>query len=241
MAKTKFKNFLDKIIPLERAAGNFQAPLLPAMANVPDELAKYINYSEFKQILNRIKSHQKRTGARSISILSMTAHEGKSFIIGSLAMGYSKFLGENVLVIDTSTFGDQQSLPLNQILDPESEKIDDCGAMPTAFPRVHLIKLSECSFEKNASSPEYILKRIIEHYGNRFDTYLVDTCGIDKKNRANVDPLIIAHHCDATILVTSPLSQMSNAFQDIRNAVEQGEIKLLGLIENFKLSPRANP
>lgn len=206
------------------------SPGLPAYVNVNKQVQEFINYSEFKQLVDSIYDLQTQKKLKSIAILSELSLEGKSFFSGSLAVAFSRFLKRKVLVVDTSVFTNKGALSIEEILEPDHSRIKKNGIMPTLFAGVDFLKLTPAA---SSEAVEYDIDRVIAENAAKVDLIIFDTSALAQKNKGNVDPLVVARRVNGSIFLISPKAKALGALNTLDKAVAQGSLTLLGVVENL--------
>src|SRR5438128_1693791 len=87
-------------------------------------LQEFTRYTELKQLAYNIAALQQEKLFRSLAVLSFFPGEGKTLFCAALAMAYMETCQSKVLVVDTSTFRNENSLGLKQCLAGSSTYVD---------------------------------------------------------------------------------------------------------------------
>ncbi|MDR3607103.1 MAG: hypothetical protein P4M08_06970 [Oligoflexia bacterium] len=192
-----------------------------------EALLNYIQYSETKDLLDRLLMLQENAKFKSVVVLSELSGEGKTFVTAALALAYTERLKKRVLVVDTATPrpagaanpGRPSPDLLNELLE-RSETVD-------------VISLRAWSgLKKGGDAAEYQLKALFSQVAAQYGLVLVDTSSLARKNRNNLDPSVIARQCDAAVLVSSKIEFAVNVSLENRKRMEASGIKLIGMIYN---------
>lgn len=153
-------------------------------------LARY----DLARLRDRLSLMQKQEGVKVISVISAQLGEGKSFVMSHLAGALGR-LGQRVLIVDT----DSSKADSNEVvsLDPQADWLS--RARQTARPGVDLLTFNlggTSLFARFDSDPEKF-KKFLERAKAQYAWVLIDTPPV----ALSVDPLIMASHSDATLMV----------------------------------------
>jgi Mrp family chromosome partitioning ATPase len=178
-------------------------------------LLDYLSFSEVKELLLRLTSLRSSLDISSIAVLSELPKEGKSFFCALLAAALTRMDGgKRCLIVDAGAHFPERST----LLDDTVEPLDN----------IDIVQIGES--ESN-------LAELMERVQGQYDLILIDTCALQRRNRRNLDPLLLARQAGGAILVSSQKSLGSdNAKAESRRLTDAG-VKLLGIMHNQYFIP----
>ena len=180
-------------------------------------LCEYLQHAQFKRLLSQVRTAEEKAGARSIALMSEFAGEGKTFFTSTLALGYASLLKRRVAIVDT--------------VSPRSEAGKKNWA-PTQYP-LHMDYIGSLHVSDVApDATDFQIAEYIAALERDYDLVLIDTCSLADSNSHSMDPLIIAHHADAALFVTSRRSLGKEQLLDLRREVKRWDINVLGTVHN---------
>src|SRR5689334_6815517 len=86
-------------------------------------LQEFIHYYELKQLAYQFSALQQQKGFHSLSVLSFYPGEGKTLFCAALALAYAEACGSKVLILDTTTFQNKNSLNLKTCFNGSAPQI----------------------------------------------------------------------------------------------------------------------
>ena len=213
--------------------------VLPNDAEIGADLTQFTHRGEFKRILDQVVVAQKTGQIRSIAILSELPGEGKTFFASALATGISEMVGSRVLIVDTATSSSKNSLKLvhSSGVPPspvppgkpgEADSNSSLNSMPnSSSDTFHLHEWTD----GKAEGAEYHVSSLIDHFKSVYELILFDTSAMAGTDRGSVDPVVIAHRCQASILITSARS-LATADNKRRERIQREKLDILGVVFN---------
>lgn len=211
-----------------------------------NELLNYIRKSECKRLINRIMVAQKEQSIKSIVVLSQFPTEGKTLFISALAIGYLTLLKRRILIMDTVSQSRDDSFYCHGVVEsgPDNRELGCIDIITTRTPEsLPELPSSDVYTEKNSAPVPYAapapydcadfaIKPFVDSVSQKYDLILLDTCALSEVNEDCFDPLILAQHSDAAILMASPLSIQKDTFKDFAKEVKKYRINPLGVVLN---------
>jgi len=221
-----------------------------------DKLHKFIGYSELQHLAHNLADVQREKMYRSIAILSVFPAEGKTLVCAALAMAYAEISRARVLIVDTTTVRNNNSLTLKECFNGSTPTIDvlsieelrkgigSFAAPAVAAPRPEKTSIleSQVVFEKTipvsmAKETDFsMLKRITEEQSKQYALVLLDTAALQVRNRSNLDPSLVARICHASVLVASRRLLNAPNIQSTLNFLKDPNLHLAGIIANEDFS-----
>lgn len=200
-------------------------------------LERYIRTSQFKRLLNQVATAQAATGISTIAILSYLPGEGKSFLAAALALGYAKFLDSQVLILDAnSSIG--SSSPLLQLVAGEygafgnqEQNVAPDNALQRQPAFIDVVTEAQLVSHGHSDNDFYV-GPYLRSLKSKYDLILVDTVAIAADDRDSIDPLIVAHQVDSSILVSSPASTHKGAVSALSAEIKRSNPRLMGTVFN---------
>ena len=193
-------------------------------------LTSYIRHTEFKRLFNQILTAQEQGGFRSLAVLSEFPGEGRSFFVSGLALAYARYLPSRVLIVDSVNQTVGKCLYLESVLGVHEPEL--VGGRSLAEPgRIDLVS-TRTNGSGSYDSSDFQIGRYVEAMRDRYDVIIVDTCSLNSVGQHYIDPVIIAHQVDATILVTSLRSYERPILQRIKQKLKRYGIVPLGTVFN---------
>jgi len=221
----------------------------PALCN---RLKDLTHYSELKRLVYNIVSQQQQKRFRSLAVLSAFPMEGKTLFCAAMAMAYVETCRTNVLVVDATTYHHPKSLILKDCLDPTLGQIEflslaDERSKTNGFHPVpmdaHLTRQQNSfdtelvkengtyvSFVKD--SDHALIRKIAEVDGKPYGLVLLDTVSLMASNKNNIDPLLVAHLTDASVLIVSPKLLNSPDLRTTLKVIDNPALHLIGIVSN---------
>ncbi len=202
----------------------------PCDPDLLNSLNFFIRQTEVKRLINQILTAQSRSGFKSLAVLSEFPGEGKTFFIAALALAYVRFLPSRVLVVNTVRQTRNRALFLESILGmhvPETQA--GKGLMEPG--RIDLLT-TDGNEPGPFDSSDFHVASWIEEAAERYDVVLVDTCSMASVGADNIDPIIVARHVDASVLLTSGRSIDRTTLIRIKRRLRRYGIRPLGTIYN---------
>jgi Mrp family chromosome partitioning ATPase len=186
-------------------------------------LYDYILLPQCKRLINRIITLQNEKGFKSLAALSNTKREGKTVFISVIALGLHRLLDRRVLIIDTISENRHDSFYYREFLaKPASgETSNRRGCIDLLTSR----NLSRKNMQMYQKTPELVtdlevpvlydetstyegsdfqLTHLINEMKRHYDLILIDTAALNDAEPSPFDPLILAEHADASILLATP-------------------------------------
>ena len=229
----------------------------PPNMTVVDCLKEFIHYSEIKQSAHKIATLQQKKKFHSLAVLSFFPSEGKTLFCATLAMAYAETHETRVLVIDTTTQQNKSSLDLRECLDESNPRVDVLSlaklrkssnghSLPSAtdFESGNESVLEPdimpdgtttlSSLKKNYLS---LIKKETAERSKQYGLVLLDTTPLNAKNKSNVDPMLVAHMADASVLLVSRKLLESPNLDDCLKVLKDPTLHLIGMIANEEFTP----
>jgi Mrp family chromosome partitioning ATPase len=201
-----------------------------------EALQKFVQYTEIKNLLDRIILLQEQEKFRSIAVLSELDGDGKTFITAVLALAHTARLKKKVLVVDTSS-AHANSQPGPAMTRKKTDLLAELLEHSTA---VDLISLRDWENPK-ATVDEYQLKALFDQVASKYALVIVDTSSLSRKNRNNFDPVVIARQCDVSILVGAHKPVDPDVSAANKKRITDSSIKLVGMVQNQWVEPVSQP
>ncbi|MGI6524181.1 MAG: hypothetical protein ACOX2O_02665 [Bdellovibrionota bacterium] len=196
-----------------------------------ESLNSFIKRTEIKRLINQILTAQASRNFRSLAILSEYPKEGKTFFTAALALAYARFLPGRVLVVNTVPQSKSGNTLLKSIIGihlpvrlNKYELGESC--------RIDLITARSDLMDRRAISPDFQISSYIDKFADSYDIVFVDTCAMSDLNDDLVDPVIVAQHVDASILITSPKSLDRSSVRRVTGKLHRYGIRPLGAVYN---------
>jgi len=220
-----------------------------------DRLKDLMHYSELKRLAYNILAQQQKKRFRTLAVLSAFPMEGKTLFCAAAAMAYVDTCRSNVLVVDTTTYHNPKSLNLKDCLDPSFPQIDylslaerrtksngtnGAHAMPID-PRlarqqptveIEVVKNTAVSVSVIKESDHALISKVAEEGAGQYGLVLLDTVPLMAGNKGNIDPLLVAHLSDASVLIASPKLLNSSDLRACLKIIEDPAIHLIGMVSN---------
>ena len=161
---------------------------------------------------------------KSLTIVSPSAGEGRSFIAANLAVVFSQ-LGERTLLIDADLRNSRQQKLFNTGKSPGLSAVlsDRCAPEDAVVKIESLLGLSVLPAGASPPNPQELLSRpsfsaILESYSEAYDVILIDTPAAT----ASADAQTIASRAGAALLVTrinmTPIAAVETLTTNLRNS-----------------------
>jgi Mrp family chromosome partitioning ATPase len=193
------------------------------------DLHNFIQYTEIKNLLDRLLLLQETEKFHSLAVLSEFDGEGKTFVAAALAVAYTERLKRKVLIVDTTT-PRQLHLPVSAKTRKKSELL---GELLEEAEQVDVISLSEWSgMKSHGNADEYQIKKLFAQIATQYSLILVDTSSLSRRNRNNFNPVLIARQCDASILISARSEIAPAISEEHKNNIVNSHVKLIGMIHN---------
>jgi Mrp family chromosome partitioning ATPase len=219
---------------------------------ISEHFQDYTRYSELKQLAYNIAVLQREKMFHTLAVLSFFPEEGKTFFCAALAMAYADTCRSKVLVVDTATTRGSQSLALKQCFDASNQSVEVMsleelrkgtnGLKPPAStnPRAEKVPILDPEVVYNRTvqvsskqdSDFSIIKRMSEDHSKQYGLVLLDTTPLNAKNRSNIDPLMVAHLSDASVVVVSRKLLNSTNLNEYLKKIEDPSLNLIGMVAN---------
>ncbi|MCC7440247.1 MAG: hypothetical protein IT285_01355 [Bdellovibrionales bacterium] len=198
-------------------------------SNVPSPLLEYVRFTEVKRLVHQIHQEQKKRGAKSLAVLSLHPGEGRTFFVSALALGYALLLRKKVLIVDATSQTLNGYLFMDRVMGRTEEELAELGG-----PLLEVVDLMSAHNKegKGGESAEFLIGPVIEAQKDQYDLVLFDTSALERRNKNNMDPVIIASQADASIILHSPSSADREAMFEMRRAVNGWNIDVLGTVFN---------
>lgn len=180
-------------------------------------LYEYLQHAQFKRLLSQVRTAEERAGVRSIALLSEFPREGRTFFTSVLALGYASLLRRRVAIVDTVTPRGKNALK---------------SWAPTQYP-LHSDLIGSLHVQDVArDASDFQIAEYITSLERDYDLILLDTCSFQTSNDYTMDPLIIAHHSDSALFLTSKRSLGKDQLLRLRREVNRWQIDILGTVHN---------
>ncbi|OGR89033.1 MAG: hypothetical protein A2992_04365 [Elusimicrobia bacterium RIFCSPLOWO2_01_FULL_59_12] len=221
-----------------------------------DRLKDLTHYSELKRLAYRIVALQRQKRFRSLAVLSSFPMEGKTLFCAALAMAYVDTCRSSVLVVDATTYHNPKSLNLKDCLDPSFSQIDylslaDRRNKSNGTPHIpmdarlvrqqsaveaEVVKESAISVSLVKESDHALISHVAGENAGHYGLVLLDTVSLMAQNKNNIDPLLVAHLADASVLmVSSKLLNASNLSACLK-VMKDPALHLIGMVSNEEFS-----
>jgi Mrp family chromosome partitioning ATPase len=232
----------------------------------PSTLAKRLlesaQYSEIKRLADTIMALQHERAFRSLAILSLLPGEGKTLFTASLATAYSSASPSRVLVIDTASKYNDQSLVLKQCMGLGQSAIDFLsledyrrgtngngnsygegygngkspasgnGHAVAATLEPDMVANGTTTLTMRKKSDQALIQAVSRERADQYGLMLLDTVPLNSKNKNNIDPLLVARMADASLLIVSPILLNSSALESHLKILRDPSLHLMGIISN---------
>lgn len=217
---------------------------------IPNRLNDYIQYTEIKRLVDNVMILQRQKPFRSLAVLSFFSGEGKTLFAAATAMLYCQAAEARVLLVDTTTVQNPRSLSLRDCLDPSYPMIDyssltdhrkgSNGVHPphqehTPEPApldVEVVNRLPSSLLIQKESDQSLITKLLDERVSQYGLVLVDTAPIAVQNKNNIDPLVAARLCDASVLVVSPQLLQAPNMENLLKVARDPLLHLIGVISN---------
>jgi hypothetical protein len=223
---------------------------------IDQRFKEFIRYAEVKHIAYNVIALQEQKMFRSLAVLSFFPGEGKTLFCAAMAMAYVEASNNKAAVIDTTNFQNKKSLSLGDCFEGFSPQLEllsleglrraSRSAPLSAEKRAAGDKMSviepdimsapwagpPVSVENDFS----LVRRATEDNAKQFRLVLMDTVPLSVRNRGNIDPLLVARTCDASVLIVSRKFLDSGNMNNSLKILEDPSIHLLGMISNEDFS-----
>jgi hypothetical protein len=225
---------------------------MPRSSRAIDQRFKeFIHYAEVKHIAYNVIALQEQKMFRSLAVLSFFPGEGKTLFCAAMAMAYVEASNNKAAVIDTTNFQNKRSLSLSDCFEGFSPQLE-----LLSLEGLRRASRSTLSAEKRASGDKMsviepdimsgpwtgpsvsvendfsLVRRATEDQTKQFRLVLMDTVPLMVRNRGNIDPLLVARTCDASVLIASRKFLDSPNLNNSLKALEDPSIHLIGIISN---------
>jgi Mrp family chromosome partitioning ATPase len=221
-------------------------------ATLADRLKDVMDYAEIKRLADNLMILQRQKKFRSLAILSFFPEEGKTIFAAMLALAYTDACASRVLVVDTTTSQNPQSLVLKQCLPAGHPQIDfisleeyrrgsngNGNGFPSKENRADTPTL-EADVVSNGSvtlwvqkkSDQFLIRKMAEERAGQYGLVLMDTAPLTIRNKNNVDPVLVARIAEASVLVASPRLLNTPNLEPRLKALKDPTMHLIGLVSN---------
>lgn len=202
-------------------------------------LFNYIRQSECKRLINRIMVAQNEQKFKSLVVLSQFPSEGKTLCISALAIGFLTLLDKRILILDTVSQSRDDSFYCHGVVESNAKnrnsgfidiittKTSDSLPVPTG--RYGVL---DPELDSPYDCADFSIKPFVDSVKQQYDLILLDTCALSEVNDDSFDPLILAQHSDAALLVTSSSSIQKDTFGYFAHEVKKHRINSLGVVFN---------
>lgn len=207
------KNFIPKL--------DLKSPLAPLL------LVEYIKYAELKELIDNIHSLVKENKYKTIATLSEFNNEGKSFFTLTLALGFTKFFRDKILIIDSSI----ENTMYDHFIDPNLESTKTNGPKSSIFHNLDIAIIRNFTSQYGELT-EYEISVLAKEYAEEYSIVIIDTVCYGARNKNNNHPLVLAKRCDASILVMSSTPTQKRDLEHLQNSIKESNINLIGLVYN---------
>jgi Mrp family chromosome partitioning ATPase len=219
---------------------------------INSRLQEVVHYSELKQLAYNIATLQQEKMFRSLAVLSFLPAEGKTLFCAALAMAYVETCRARVLLVDSTTIQNKGSLALRDCFngsDPMIEVIsladlrNGSSGLPPSPARYRADKEPVLESEVINDMPSMslsvfggtdlsLIKRVSAERSKQYGLVLLDTAPLSARNKNNVDPLLVAHMSDASLLVVSRKFLDAPNLNASLKVLKDPALHLLGLVSN---------
>jgi len=212
---------------------------------------EFAGYSELQQLAYNIAALQQEKSIRSLAVLSFLPGEGKTLFCAALAKAYADACHTKVLVMDTTSVHDPDSLLLKDCLTTSNSGVDlaslqdrQNGSFATkkTSSEIHepetpalvaqVVNRGSVTVPNGQEGPMSIVKRATGEGAKNYGLVLLDTAPLTAKNRSPIDPLLVARLCDASVLVVSQKFLQANNISSQLRILEDPSLHLAGVISN---------
>ena len=223
---------------------------------IGDRFKEFIRYSELKQLAYKFAALQQKKMFRTLAVLSFFPGEGKSLFCAALAMAYAETCRTNVLVVDTTTFQNKRSLVLKECFNgsvPEVHVMSleelrrasagsgqlSSGSRTEKTPALEGVVVREhpANTAITKENDLSLIKNAAEDRAKQYGLILLDTAPLNAKNKNNVDPLLVAHSSEASVLVVSQKLLHAPDLNAYLKDLEDPTLHLVGMISNEEFVP----
>jgi Mrp family chromosome partitioning ATPase len=241
-----------------------KAQLRSSILTLGSQLDTVVQYAEMKRLTDNVMMLQRKKPFRFLAVLSFFPGEGKTLFCAAMARAYIDDSGQNkVLLVDTTTRKNPQSLVLKQCFNPPHPMIDFISVeeykrgsngsgsgngngngnganggqkhMPHALEADSVMDGAVTVMIKRKSD-QSIVREMVEERAEQYGLILLDTAPLLAQNKGNIDPLLVARMADASVLVVSKqLLNDANLDGHLR-ILKDPLINLIGMISNEEFS-----
>jgi len=216
-----------------------------------NRLQEFIHFAEIKQLAYQIAALQQEKMFRSLAVLSVFPGEGKTLFCAAMAMAYAETCRSKVLVVDTSTLQNKNSLRLKQCFNGSAPlvevlSVEDLRKGSRSFGSTSMIGPSENTSVLESrvvhETPTHvtvahenefsILKKIAEDSSDQYGLVLLDTTAMQSRNRSNMDPTLAARLSHASVLVVSRRFLDSPELPRYLATLKDPSLHLIGMISS---------
>lgn len=213
-------------------------------------LYDYIRYPECRRLVNRIHTAQTERKFKSLAVLNQDGGTGNTLFTSVIAMGYMLFLEKQVLIIDTASDNREQSFYSREFT-PHSCKNEDSTARNNGSidiitaETLNRENLLHYSADFNPDVPaiysdlradegtEFQINPFVSSIKDFFDLILIDTCAISQASRDSYDPMIIAEHADAAVMIIQEKALERDKLAALSRTLKRHRISPLGVVVNM--------
>lgn len=226
----------------------------PTDAAFGRRLNEFVRYAELKQLAYKIAALQQERRFHSLAVLSFLAGEGKTLLCAALAAAYAETCRTRTLVVDSTTLHHPGSLTLKECMDGSNAVVqvltlDDIRKNSTTFAapppsretppaKGPVLEPDEVVHKDavNLATPQgndlALLKRVAEDPSRQFGLIVLDTTPLSVKNKNNVDPLLLGHLADASLLVVSRKFLNAPTLKADLKVIDDPGLHLIGVVSN---------
>lgn len=180
---------------------------------------------DLARLRDRLSLLQKRDEVRVVSIVSSQLGEGKSFVVSHLASALAK-LGQKVLIVDTETKRSDSTEVVS--LDQQADWLS--RVRQTARSGVDLLTFNlggSSLFARFDSDPDKF-KKFLERAKSQYSWVLIDTPPV----ALSIDPLVMANHSDATIIVVRSQFTLLEEVHRLRESLSEFQVSRVYAVFN---------
>ncbi len=211
-----------------------------------------MNFSEVRRLAYSLMSMQQKKRFHTLSVLSCFPAEGKTLFCAAMAMAYAETTGSRVLVVDTDTSHNPNSLVLRDCLDPMMAQVDFLSLSnrhpeyngvhhPTVDARMArernatdtiVLEKEPTSVLMTRESDHSLINKVMVEGSQKYNLVLLDTVALNTRNKHNLDPYLTASLSDASVLIVSPKLLNTPALQASIKVLKSPELHLVGVVSN---------
>jgi Mrp family chromosome partitioning ATPase len=215
-----------------------------ATTSLQRQFQEYVQYSEIKHLAYNVAALQQSKMFHTLAVLSCFPEEGKTLLCAALAMAYAEACHTKVLIVDTTSRSQENSLNLRSCFNGTSPSVEikslsdiERPILSSPDPKTPVVEPSSIEVEPRSRKPARgghfsPISRLREQFSRDYGLILLDTTPLHARNKGNLDPLFVARLSEASILVVSKALLNSSHLGNLLKIVKDPSLNLLGVIGN---------